>query len=334
MVPIGRPSALAALLTTMSTPPSSVDAWCRRARRARRCRPQCVGTASAVPPGVADRGRRRLARVGLPARDHDRGAARGVGLGDGAADAPAAAGDDRDAAVEVELAPDLAAGAHRCSLAAGRVRRRDDGALARAGAADGARGPGLRRPAPDRPGRPAPRAPGVRPRRADPDRLGERARPFAGAAALRAARSAPARPAARRCSTPASCSSTGRTRRRCCRSRRCRGSAGRWTSKFTAGPGCAAWPRSTGRTSSAVLRGGRRARADRAERHRRTRAGRSGPWWGWDNTQRAFAVLFAYGRDLGPAPAATSSGVRPAPPHAPDRARRARRALRARSPVG
>ena len=25
------------------------------------------------------------------------------------------------------------------------------------------------------------------------------------------------------------------------------------------------------------------------------REGRSGPWWGWDNTQRAFAVLFAYG---------------------------------------
>jgi len=26
------------------------------------------------------------------------------------------------------------------------------------------------------------------------------------------------------------------------------------------------------------------------------REGRSGPWWGWDNTQRAFAVLFAYGK--------------------------------------
>jgi uncharacterized protein YcaQ len=26
------------------------------------------------------------------------------------------------------------------------------------------------------------------------------------------------------------------------------------------------------------------------------RAGRSGPWWGWDDTQRAFAVLFAYGK--------------------------------------
>src|SRR6476659_154257 len=25
------------------------------------------------------------------------------------------------------------------------------------------------------------------------------------------------------------------------------------------------------------------------------REGRCGPWWGWDNTQRAFAVLFAYG---------------------------------------
>ena len=55
-----------------------------------------------------DRGGRRLARVGLPARDHDRGAARGVGLGDGAADAATPAGDDRDATVEVELVPDLA----------------------------------------------------------------------------------------------------------------------------------------------------------------------------------------------------------------------------------
>jgi uncharacterized protein YcaQ len=26
------------------------------------------------------------------------------------------------------------------------------------------------------------------------------------------------------------------------------------------------------------------------------REGRSGPWWGWDNTQRAFAVLFAWGK--------------------------------------
>lgn len=26
------------------------------------------------------------------------------------------------------------------------------------------------------------------------------------------------------------------------------------------------------------------------------RDGRSGPWWGWDNTQRAFAVLFAWGK--------------------------------------
>src|SRR4051794_37696208 len=26
------------------------------------------------------------------------------------------------------------------------------------------------------------------------------------------------------------------------------------------------------------------------------RDGQSGPWWGWDNTQRAFAVLFAWGK--------------------------------------
>src|SRR5689334_15194328 len=76
------------------------------------------------------------------------------------------------------------------------VRRRDDGDPARAGAPDGARGPGLRRPAPHRPDRPAPRASGVRPRRADPDRLRQRARPVAGAPTVRASRSAPPRPAA------------------------------------------------------------------------------------------------------------------------------------------
>ena len=71
-------------------------------------RPQCVGTASAVPPA---------ARIAAAVASHasafrlaidDRGAARGVGLGDGAADAATPAGDDRDATVEVELGLDLA----------------------------------------------------------------------------------------------------------------------------------------------------------------------------------------------------------------------------------
>src|SRR4051812_42698223 len=70
--------------------------------------------------------------------------------------------------------------------------RRDDGALAGAGASDGARGSGLRRPATDRSGRPASRAPRLRPGRADPDRLGERAGAVAGAAAVRAPGTAPA----------------------------------------------------------------------------------------------------------------------------------------------
>ena len=44
------------------------------------------------------------------------------------------------------------------------------------------------------------------------------------------------------------------------------------------------------RVHAVVTERGPIAPSDIAERE-----GRSGPWWGWDNTQRAFAVLFAYG---------------------------------------
>jgi uncharacterized protein len=45
------------------------------------------------------------------------------------------------------------------------------------------------------------------------------------------------------------------------------------------------------RVHAVVAERGPIAPSDIAERE-----GRSGPWWGWDNTQRAFAVLFAYGK--------------------------------------
>ena len=56
--------------------------------------------------------------------------------------------------------------------------------------------PGLRRRAPERPGRPPAPAAGLRPRRAHPDRLGERAGALAGAAAVRPPRSPSTGPAA------------------------------------------------------------------------------------------------------------------------------------------
>jgi uncharacterized protein YcaQ len=45
------------------------------------------------------------------------------------------------------------------------------------------------------------------------------------------------------------------------------------------------------RVHAVVTERGPIAPSDIAERE-----GRSGPWWGWDNTRRAFAVLFAYGK--------------------------------------
>src|SRR4029079_5649856 len=87
-------------------------------------RPQLVdatavrGDGDRAPARVLDRGRGRRARVGLPTRDHHGRAARGVRLGDGAADAAAATRDDGDPPVEVELLPDLLACAHRGNLGA------------------------------------------------------------------------------------------------------------------------------------------------------------------------------------------------------------------------
>ena len=153
---------------------------------------------------------------------------------------------------------------------------------------------GFADPRPTGSGRPAPRAPGVRPGRPDPDRLGQRARAVAGAAAVRAARSAPARPAAE-----------DARRRRAVRVLGARGVAaadrdaavvpvddGREVHPL--GRACGGWRRSTPTSSSGSTpwstERGPIAPSDIAERE-----GRSGPWWGWDNTQRAFAVLFAYG---------------------------------------
>ena len=92
---------------------------------------------------------------------------------------------------------------------------------------------GLRRPAPRGRAGPAGPAPGDRSHRAVPDRLGQRPRPRALPAAVQPARArtrptcSTARPTARR----ASCSSTGATRRACCRSTRTRCCAGGWTQR-------------------------------------------------------------------------------------------------------
>jgi hypothetical protein len=61
-----------------------------------------VGTASASPPRLRDRLGRLGARVGLAARDHHARAREREALRDRAADPAAAAGDDRDAAIEAE----------------------------------------------------------------------------------------------------------------------------------------------------------------------------------------------------------------------------------------
>ena len=70
----------------------------------------------------------------------------------------------------------------------------------------------------DRARRPPPSPSGGRPDGADPDRLGQRARAQPGAAAVRPARAASADADRRRHAPPASCSSTGSTRRATCRS--------------------------------------------------------------------------------------------------------------------
>jgi uncharacterized protein YcaQ len=70
----------------------------------------------------------------------------------------------------------------------------------------------------------------------------------------------------------------------------------RWTmdAKFIRWPGlrrmAVEHPDVVERVLTVVAERGPIAPSDIAERE-----GRSGPWWGWDNTQRAFAVLFAYG---------------------------------------
>ena len=70
----------------------------------------------------------------------------------------------------------------------------------------------------------------------------------------------------------------------------------RWTmdAKFVRWPGLRRMaeehPDVVERVHAVVTERGPIAPSDIAERE-----GRSGPWWGWDNTQRAFAVLFAYG---------------------------------------
>ena len=112
ILPIGSPSALAALFTTMSTPPS----WSTVARD--------EGLELVEVPGVGrhgdrpaarglDPGRDLLARIGLAARDDDLRAGRGVGLGDGPPDAAASAGDDRDPVGEVVEVEQVLSGAHR-----------------------------------------------------------------------------------------------------------------------------------------------------------------------------------------------------------------------------
>ncbi len=71
----------------------------------------------------------------------------------------------------------------------------------------------------------------------------------------------------------------------------------RWTmdAKFIRWPGLRRMaeehPDVVERVHAVVTERGPIAPSDIAERE-----GRSGPWWGWDNTQRAFAVLFAYGK--------------------------------------
>ena len=120
--------------------------------------------------------------------------------------------------------------------------------------------PGLRRPAPDRPGRPPPPAQGVRPRRRHPGRLRERARAQPGAAAVRPPRSAPPHAAPRRRSRRASCSSTGPTWRRSCRAHTTGCSAGGWRTPTTGRPwtGSARIVRRSSTTSSSASAGIRR----------------------------------------------------------------------------
>ena len=108
-------------------------------------------------------------------------------------------------------------------------------AVARAGPPGRAGRAGVRRPRPARRARPAHPAPGGRPHRAVPDRLGQRPGPRALPAAVQPARArtrsscSTAPPTAPR----ASCSSTGGTRPACCRSTRTRCCAGGWTRRTT-----------------------------------------------------------------------------------------------------
>ena len=155
---------------------------------------------------------------------------------------------------------------------------------------------GFADPRPTGRGRPPPRAPGVRPRRPDPDRLGERARALAGAAAVRAARSAPARPAAE-----------DARRRRAVRVLGARGVAAadrdaavvplamdakfiRWAGLRPDGA------RSIRTSSSAVYAEVAERGPDRAERHRRARRDVGAVVGLGQHGKQALAVLFWYGR--------------------------------------
>ena len=110
--PIGSPSAFAALFTTMSTPPSWSTVVATSASSSSSW-PAWVGTAIARPPAASISAATCCARVGLAARDDDRGAGGGERLGDRAADAAAPAGDDRDPTGEVVARLELLAGPHR-----------------------------------------------------------------------------------------------------------------------------------------------------------------------------------------------------------------------------
>ena len=194
---------------------------------------------------------------------------------------------------------------------------------------------------PDRPGRPPPPAPGVRPRQRDPGRLRERARAQPGAAAVRPSRPAPPHAAPRRARPTASCSSTGPTWRRSCRAPSTACSAGGWRSTTT-GPASrrsssAARATST-RSSTASVTSGPITAADLQQR-----TGPKGSWWSWDDGKLALEFLFHHGQRGGdpaaqrlrPAlrpPRAGAAGRRPGRPDA-DRGRGPQGAAGPRRPV-
>ena len=170
----------------------------------------------------------------------------------------------------------------------------------------GARRPGLRRPAPDRPGRPPPPAPGVRPHQRDPGRLRQRARAQPGAAAVRPPRPAPAHDARRR-----------HRRRRAVRVLGAHGgdraraastacSAGGWPSDHQWQAIDAARAATPGFVDE-VLERIRDRRADHRRPTSSSASARRASWWSWDDGKIALEHLFHHGEVVGRPPAAATS---------------------------